>query len=68
MFVRVCSDYSDVIRALHDRTDELLISREAIDTIAGLSDGYSSKLLSATPSKVLGPMSMDQLWRPWGRA
>jgi hypothetical protein len=58
MFMRLCSDYSDVIRALRDRTDELQISRGSIDTIAGLSDGYSAKLLSEHPSKVLGPMSM----------
>jgi hypothetical protein len=58
MFVRVCNDYSDVIRALRDRTDEMQISRGAIDFIGGLSDGYSSKLLSEHPSKILGPMSM----------
>jgi hypothetical protein len=58
MFVRICADYSDVISALRDRTDELQISRGAIDAIAGLSEGYSAKLLSENPSKVLGPMSM----------
>jgi hypothetical protein len=58
MFVRVCSEYSDVISALRDRTAEMQISREAIDTIAGLSDGYAAKLLSEQPSKILGPMSL----------
>jgi hypothetical protein len=58
VFMRLCSDYIDVINALRDRTDELQISREAIDSIAGLSDGYAAKLLSESPSKVLGPISM----------
>jgi hypothetical protein len=58
VFMRLCSDYVDVINALRDRTDELQLSREAIDSIAGLSDGYAAKLLSGSPSKVLGPISM----------
>ncbi len=58
MFVRLCSDYADVIRALRDRTAELQISMVAIDSIAGLSDGYAAKLLSLSPAKVLGPISM----------
>jgi hypothetical protein len=58
VFMRLCSDYADVISALRDRTDELQISREAIDSIAGLSDGYAAKLLSESPSKILGPTSM----------
>jgi hypothetical protein len=65
MFVRICSDYSDVIRGLRDRTDELQISREAIDSIGGLSDGYAAKLLSESPSKVLGPISMGPTLQTW---
>jgi hypothetical protein len=58
MFMRMCSDYFDVIRALRDRTDDLKISRLEIDEIGGLQTGYSAKLLSMQPSKVLGPVSM----------
>lgn len=58
MFVRVCADYADFISGLRDRAVEMKISREDIDEVAGLCDGYAGKLLSTQPRKILGPISM----------
>jgi hypothetical protein len=66
MFVRVCSEYAEVISALRDRTAEMQISREAIDAITGLADGYSAKLLSLQPSKILGPLSWGPMLKTLG--
>ena len=66
MFVRACSDYLDVIRGLRERADQLQISREAIDDLSGLSDGYSAKLLSIPPVKTIGFMSMSPLFETLG--
>lgn len=53
--IRSMPELLDVIRA---RRDELNISHETIDSIAGLQPGYASKLLAPKPIKNLGPMSM----------
>ena len=57
MFVRVCSDYADVISRLRGRTVEIQISRDGIDHLGGLSDRHASKLLCPRPTKILGPIS-----------
>lgn len=51
----------ELIAALCARRDELNISHETIDNIAGLQSGYTSKLLAPTPIKNLGPMSFAAL-------
>jgi hypothetical protein len=66
MFVRACTDYLDVIRGLRERADQLQISRESIDDLSGLSDGYAAKLLSLPPVKVIGFMSMAPLFEALG--
>lgn len=56
--IRSQAELLDAIRA---RRDELNISHETIDNIAGLQSGYTSKLLAPQPIKNLGPMSMGPL-------
>lgn len=51
----------ELIAALCARRDELNISHETIDNIAGLQSGYTSKLLAPNPIKNLGPMSFEAL-------
>jgi len=46
---------------LRDRADELELSREALDELAGFQSGYSSKLLAILPTKGIGPRSMFAL-------
>jgi hypothetical protein len=54
--IRSLPDLIDEIRA---RRDELQITHECIDDVAGLSSGYASKLLAPDPIKHLGPMSFE---------
>jgi hypothetical protein len=55
---RLISDYDDLIDAIRVRVDELAISREGLDDLAGLTAGYSGKLLSPSRTKVFGRMSL----------
>jgi hypothetical protein len=43
---------------LRVRRDELQLTHETIDDIAGWADGYASKLLAPEPIKNLGWMSL----------
>jgi hypothetical protein len=47
--------------ALRSRADALNISRETLDEISGLQEGYSGKLLAPTPIKNLGDLSLSLL-------
>jgi len=58
----------ELLDALRARRDELNISHETIDNIAGLQSGYTSKLLAPTPIKNLGAMSMGALLGALGMA
>ena len=58
----------ELIEALRARRDELNISHETIDSIAGLQSGYTSKLLAPKPIKNLGPMSFGSLLGALGLA
>lgn len=51
----------ELLAALRLRRDELNISHEIIDEIAGFAKGYTSKLLAPEPMKNLGKMSMGAL-------
>jgi hypothetical protein len=50
--------YEDLHRIMRARANELKLSREAIDAIAGLQNGYAAKLLAPRPIKKLGPLSI----------
>jgi hypothetical protein len=61
MSERLIRDIPDLVAALRARRDELAISHETLDYIAGLQSGYVSKLLAPDPMKGLGPMSLPAL-------
>ena len=58
----------ELVQALRDRRDELNVSHETIDSIAGLQSGYTSKLLAPKPIKNLGPMSFGSILGALGLA
>jgi hypothetical protein len=49
----VVKSYDDLHHALRARAETLDLSRETIDAISGVSQGYSSRLLSDPPTKRL---------------
>jgi hypothetical protein len=54
----IIGSIEELLAALRARRDELQISNETIDDIAGLSDRHASKLLAANfPSRNLGKIS-----------
>jgi hypothetical protein len=61
--VRTQREFLDAIR---QRVDRLDISRESIDRLCGLGEGYSSKLLSPSPMKRLGTGILFALTRCLG--
>jgi hypothetical protein len=63
--IRSQAELLDAIRA---RRDELNISHETIDNIAGFQAGYTSKLLCTPPMKNPGPMSLGALLGALGMA
>jgi hypothetical protein len=55
---RLIRSIDDLVEAIRARRDELNISHETIDHLAGFQGGYASKLLSPVPIRRLGRMSM----------
>lgn len=51
----------ELIAALRARLIELQLTHSTVDGIAGLQDGYTSKLLAPKPIKNLGPVSFQAL-------
>jgi hypothetical protein len=58
---RLIRDINDLVAAIRARRDELNVSHELLDHLAGLQSGYTSKLLAPEPMKGLGPMSLPAL-------
>jgi hypothetical protein len=54
-------EYSDLILVLRARCDELEISRENIDAVAGFPDRYAAKLLSLRHVRRVGLQSLGPL-------
>jgi len=52
------TDYAGMLAALRDRADELRLSREAIDQVAGLPSGYSGKILGIGQVRRLNLISL----------
>ena len=65
-FARYVSDYSALIDALRERSDQMELARVELDRISGLADGHSGKLLSKTPSKSLGLRSVGPVLETLG--
>jgi hypothetical protein len=61
MTAKVITSMPDLVAAIRARRDELNISHELIDDIAGLQSGYTSKLLAPVPGKNLGYMSLGAI-------
>jgi hypothetical protein len=55
------TDYDSLIQALRARANELSISRETIDNLAGLPDRYANKVLSTGGRKRIGMQSLGLL-------
>jgi hypothetical protein len=53
--------YSDLLAAIRARRDELDLPHMVIDDLAGLQEGYTSKVLSPTPRRFIGPISWNML-------
>ena len=53
----VVRSYDDLHAILRARAEELEVSRTTIDEVAGLTPGYSSKLLAPRPMKIMGELS-----------
>jgi hypothetical protein len=54
----VVTDYISLHAALRERANQLNISRTTLDGLAGIPDGYASKLLALKPVKIIGPKSL----------
>ena len=54
----IIRDMEGIRQAVRQRRDELNISHETIDALAGLQAGYTSKLLAPIPIKNFGDMSL----------
>jgi hypothetical protein len=63
---RVISNYADVLDIFRSRADQLELSRLELDHIADLPDGYSSVLISKSPRKVFGPVSLGRILNALG--
>lgn len=61
-------DSTELRRWLRERADELNLSRETIDDLAKLPDGYTAKLLSDPPMREIGPTSLFPLLDALGLA
>jgi hypothetical protein len=65
---RLIRSIDDLVAALRARRDELNVSHELLDDLAGYQSGYTSKLLAPDPMKGLGPMSLPALLGALGAA
>jgi hypothetical protein len=61
MTTKIITSMPELLDAIRGRRDELNISHETIDDLAGLQSGYTSKILAPTPIKNLGPMSLGAI-------
>lgn len=57
----VAKDYQQLIAALNRRRCELCLTLAELDELAGLADRHCSKLLSKTPTKFIGKVSLPCL-------
>jgi len=58
----------ELIDALRARAHELQLTHQTIDSVAGLQDGYTSKLLAPKAIKNLGPVSFEAMLGALGLA
>jgi hypothetical protein len=63
---RVCTTRDELVAVLMKRRDELDLTNAVLEAVSGVSDGYVAKVLSLTPIKRLGPMSLEALMGAMG--
>jgi hypothetical protein len=56
---RAINTYAGLLDYCRQRKDELGLSYEALDHLAGLAHGHSDKILRPVPIKGFGPISMN---------
>jgi hypothetical protein len=66
MALAIVSDYESLHGALRARAEQLQISRETLDEISGLANGYASKILAPDPIKILGQLSFGPICQALG--
>lgn len=54
-------DYDQLHELLRARVDELAVTYESVDAVAGLPSRYTAKLLAPVPMKAIGKTSMGPL-------
>lgn len=63
---RVFTDLESLHEALRDRVEDLNVSRIELDAVAGLTPGYSAKLLCDPPMKFLGLKALPKMLKGTG--
>jgi hypothetical protein len=56
--IAIVNDYAGLHAALQKRANDLGVSRETLDDLAGLQQGYTSKVLGVRSMRVLGKLSL----------
>jgi len=59
--IAVVRSYDELHAVLRARANELQVTREGLDAVSGLQNGYCAKLLAPVPIKAIGPVSMGPL-------
>jgi hypothetical protein len=59
--IGVTADYHGLQKILRGRAEQLGLSRETIDSLAGFTTGHAAKLLAPTPYRRLGQMSLGAM-------
>ena len=60
--------YEELHAVMRARADELAVTRETIDAVAGLQPGYAGKVLAPKPIKRLGPVTLPLMLGALGLA
>lgn len=64
--IAVVKSYDELIETLWRRVEELGLTREALDDVAGFQTGYSGKLLGLAHVRMLGRMSFGTILQALG--
>jgi hypothetical protein len=59
--VATAANYLELVAGFRARLADLEISYEVLDSIAGWTETYGSKLLAEEPARFFGPMSLDAI-------
>jgi hypothetical protein len=65
-FCRQVNDYSALVDAVRDRSEQMEMSRLELDRISGLADGHVAKIVSPHPTKKFGILSLGAVLQALG--